>query len=902
MSETELSLEDLFERLLGEPEEVRRSYYETRRVPPGLVDLAEELFAAHALADFEIPIAPTLSELEGVETEPVDDLGAVLEGRYRLDAILGGGSFGTVYRALDLLLGTSVAVKVPSVAPLSHAALEREASCLRRLEHGVARLRDQGVFRSGGADGSEDGEWRHYLVFDLIEGAPFPGSIEPRDALASLLTALAAVHARGVVHRDLKPANVLVTEAGHAFLVDFGIAHGPAFASEGASRDLSLGTEAFAAPEQLAGEMGDARSDVYSWALMGLHALTGVSPVELRGAKSLPAPIAREDTELCVRLFEILGLEREERPRNACEIGAEWQLRRSSAGAAPGGGLRLGKRRPTAYGGFDPELRALLERALQAEDRELALLPVFVGLEPIHHLRSGAAAELARRLRGTSGTEVEALRVLGEWVERGIAFWRGGRLEVHATGLETLRGEALDGNPFGGPRGEAAVLDTAGPDPSWVTGILKQALHMERRGWDARATSLLVGALARVRTWTIGTVVAERRLLLLLVRIAVQDGTTIPLDRAAFEIARSRVRGSARRSLDHAIEVARAIAVGDEERATRELRPGGLVPEDEEAWTGHAALDTEEWERLEAALLSHQYRCSLGLDLDRGRSVRRAAAQRVRAHAKAREAPEKAKGAPRGALFQRRFLWLALRSYRRGRFAQAAELHRRAGVASESVHDRATALLNAASSAMEAWDFEAAHRDATSALRAIESAPFPVLEARAVWTLRTLQFRGGELPAADEELDEAFVALGSPTLQGLHSLTEAAIARVTGDRLRCLEHAELSWRAWTQQQHVEAAALARALMIHEGAAPAASDDAVFGALTRATDAGVALQVLALAPGARAVCADRWAAWAGAFPAVPQGVRLDVLGVDEIETALRMAGLQLRGGSMARSGE
>lgn len=856
---SEFSLERLFEELLGESAAVRAAYYGANDVPEALTVVAEELFVAHEGADFELPEAPSLADLGA--SEELAGVGTVLDGRFSLVGVLGGGSFGTVYRGLDLLTDEPVAVKVPCIAPLSRAALEREAACLRRLEHGVARLRDQGVFVDDAG-----GEY-HYLVFDLIEGTPFPGGGCARQAFLSLVQSLAAVHARGVVHRDLKPENVLVTAEQAAFLVDFGIAHGPAFGAERAGRDLSVGTEAFSAPEQLEGEMGDAGSDVYSCALMGLSALTGVSAMDLRGALQLPPSLDPVDQALCGKLFAIVTGPREERPRNGQELEAE------CFGQADAG--QRGR-------GTKADLGVLVEQAL-AEDGGGTGSPwasVFTGIEPIHHLRSGAASELARRC-GRDGAS--AVRVLREWVERGVAFWSGERVELHGAGLDALRSEPIDPDTELVDVGEGPAVDESShTKQEWVDGVSARVSQLEDEGWSAQASSVLVSSLARVRTWPLGSAAAERRLLPVLVRLSVQEGSLLALDRAAFEIARSRIHGALREGLDYSIQAARAAALGDSERATQGAT-AEVIPLQCAVPSDLRLSETLEWDRFVAVVLSLHYHGSLSLERAKGRRVRRAVVLRARDYASERRA--------KGPLRSARFRWLALRAYGRGSFQRSAALYRASAEAAETAYSVASCRLSAASAAMEAWAFPGALADVASARAMIEALPFPALEARAVWTMRTLQFRMGELPAPDAELDAGFEALGSVRLSALYGLTEAAIARAAGDHGRWKAMAEASFAAFDTLGQPESTALARALVIDAGGAARAADAGLFGSLTAGCDAGVALQILALAPSARAACQPLLTGWAEAFQPGPPGYRLDVLAVTEIETRLGLASLE-----------
>ena len=202
-------------------------------------------------------------------------------GRYRLGPRIGAGGFGTVYEALDERLGRSVAVKaIPAEGPADDRA-RREARAVARLDHpGIVS-----VFDAGEEDGSR------FLVSELVRGATLAqleaaGAVSDRDVLRiglALADALAHAHERGVIHRDVKPQNVMVPEHprspyGAAKLMDFGVAHLAGDEPLTRTGDV-VGTLAYMAPEQAAGERVDERCDLYSLGLVLYEALAGVNPV-----------------------------------------------------------------------------------------------------------------------------------------------------------------------------------------------------------------------------------------------------------------------------------------------------------------------------------------------------------------------------------------------------------------------------------------------------------------------------------------------------------------------------------------------------------------------------------------------------------------------------------------------
>ena len=252
--------------------------------------------------------------------------------RYDVEALVGRGGMGTVWRVRDSLLGGElVALKV--LDHTSEATIERfrrEVLLARRITSPhVARTFDVG-----------EHEGRHYLTMEYVAGASLGqllvdhGPLGPRRAAelaASIARGLAAAHDAGVVHRDLKPDNVLVTDAGRVVVTDFGIAralHGP----EAARMTGGVtGTPLYMAPEQLGGAEVDPRADLYALGVVLFEVLTGEwpfrgdSPIALAVARlrepprdiTAVRPVPATLAELVMRL---LARERDLRPASAAEV------------------------------------------------------------------------------------------------------------------------------------------------------------------------------------------------------------------------------------------------------------------------------------------------------------------------------------------------------------------------------------------------------------------------------------------------------------------------------------------------------------------------------------------------------------------------------------------------------
>jgi serine/threonine-protein kinase len=200
-------------------------------------------------------------------------------GRYRLERPLGQGGMATVHLAHDAELYRPVAVKLLAEHLAGDAAFRkrflREARSAARLSHPNV----VGVYDAGEAD---DG--RPYIVMEYVDGTTLEGSgpLPPAEAVALAVQAcqgLACAHAAGLVHRDVKPHNLLLRTDGTLKVADFGIARA-AEATALTQVGTVLGTAAYLAPEQAAGEQVTAAADIYALGAVLYELLTGRPPYE----------------------------------------------------------------------------------------------------------------------------------------------------------------------------------------------------------------------------------------------------------------------------------------------------------------------------------------------------------------------------------------------------------------------------------------------------------------------------------------------------------------------------------------------------------------------------------------------------------------------------------------------
>jgi serine/threonine protein kinase len=251
------------------------------------------------LATLELP-ATRLAGPRPVIAGAALQAGEVYAERYHVEALLGSGGMGQVYRVRDSAGGGVLALKI------LHPLLEQDEERVERFRREIgilAKIEHAAVPRIHG--------WGHngeelYFVSELIDGRDLKREIEargpwPAEAAAALVAtvadALAAAHGLGIVHRDVKPSNIMLDADGSVRLLDFGLARGRGVDLATLTRTgMVVGTPGYMSPEQFDGRGVDERSDVYSLGVVLFELLTarlpftGTTPIAVAMSHKTEAP------------------------------------------------------------------------------------------------------------------------------------------------------------------------------------------------------------------------------------------------------------------------------------------------------------------------------------------------------------------------------------------------------------------------------------------------------------------------------------------------------------------------------------------------------------------------------------------------------------------------------------
>ena len=263
---------------------------------------------------------------------------------YRLEKTIARSGMSTLYRATDLAIGRQVAIKIP------HAEMEKDPILLERFkrEQEIGQELDHpGIVKTF----DDEDRSRLYMVMEWVDGNLLRNVLNEQDEhgerrlpieravkiALGILDALDYMHKHGVVHRDLKPENVMVDDEDNIKLIDFGIAMKEyARRLTYAGPSPMLGTPDYISPEQVKGQRGDQRSDIYALGAMLYEMLTGkvpfvgANPLVVMNERVLmdPVPARKLNPEITPQLDEILhrAMVREPRHRYSTAADMAWEL------------------------------------------------------------------------------------------------------------------------------------------------------------------------------------------------------------------------------------------------------------------------------------------------------------------------------------------------------------------------------------------------------------------------------------------------------------------------------------------------------------------------------------------------------------------------------------------------
>jgi serine/threonine-protein kinase len=289
-----------------------------------------------------VEVAATTAQAHA-QTHPPLAAGSVIDGKYRLDKILGEGGMGSVWQALNLQLDIPVAVKLLRAGPDLASLSER----MKLEARSAARLVHPAIVRVFDIDATANGD--PFIVMELLRGESLAdlldrGRLSTVHAVQTLLPiceALALAHAKSIVHRDLKPQNVFMSEESERLqpkLLDFGIAKlVDASLPAGSITDtgIMLGSPDYMSPEQARGLTDlDHRTDIWSFCVVLYEAVTGITPFQGVNYNALmraiidepPLPIPAEivvEPRLRDIIFRGLSKDRAQRPSSIQALGRE---------------------------------------------------------------------------------------------------------------------------------------------------------------------------------------------------------------------------------------------------------------------------------------------------------------------------------------------------------------------------------------------------------------------------------------------------------------------------------------------------------------------------------------------------------------------------------------------------
>ncbi len=362
--------------------------------------------------------------------------------RYVVEARIGTGGMGSVYRARDTQLDRPVALKVLATEPGGSSDTEREArDRLVREARAVAALSHPNAVTIYDAGDSEYGP---FIVMELVEGETLREAIRKPAPVSDVVgwmkmaaLALGEAHDRGIVHRDVKPENLMVRRDGIVKVLDFGIARAakrpldPTGATEAALPTLTgtgiqIGTPQYMAPEQIKGKKLDGRADQFAWGVTAFEALTGRLPWETDGGalgvvaailEEEPPPLSSLRPDVPARVSDAIARAMSKRPEARFAsmrdlVAALDGVVVSDAGSVPLPSPARALPPETRFG--EGTMKAVIGRALELQEKDgysksdVRDAAREIGISE-SALEEATAALRADRKRAFDGEEIEAI-------------------------------------------------------------------------------------------------------------------------------------------------------------------------------------------------------------------------------------------------------------------------------------------------------------------------------------------------------------------------------------------------------------------------------------------------------------------------------------------------------------
>jgi serine/threonine protein kinase len=259
-------------------------------------------------------------------------------GRYRIEAEIGRGAMGVVYRGQDPNIDRIVAIKTISLAGIEESQEQEYRERFAQEARAAGKLAHPGIVTV--FDAGEDPETHEpFFVMEHVAGRPLSDEIAAAGGRLPLFEALKFgcqiadalhyAHSQGVIHGDIKPANILITAEGKAKIADFGVAHlNQAVATQAGK---VFGSPAYMAPEQMNGSKPDVRSDLFSLGVTLYSMLTGFRPFQGNSAQTVcfkvmnvePLPVSSLQADLPPELDRIVQRAIAKDPRDRYQSGAD---------------------------------------------------------------------------------------------------------------------------------------------------------------------------------------------------------------------------------------------------------------------------------------------------------------------------------------------------------------------------------------------------------------------------------------------------------------------------------------------------------------------------------------------------------------------------------------------------